>query len=273
MTASSNGGPEGLAATPRSKDGRGADRSSPAARQRLRAARVLIVGVGGLGAPAALHLAAAGVGTLGLIDGDAVDLSNLHRQVIYQTADVGRRKVTAAAQRLAALYPEVAVEIHDERLTADNLAGLFARFDFVIDGTDQIVSKYLVNDGAVLHGAAFSHAGVVGFQGQIMTVLPGRSACLRCVFPTPPPADEIPTCQESGVMGTLAGTIGVLQAAEALKFLLGAGGLLTDRLLTHDAFADRWRTIHLSRARDCPLCGDEPSIRRLETVRGEPERC
>lgn len=258
---------------PTTHDESPADDMPPVARARLRCGRILIVGAGGLGAPAALQLAAAGVGTVGLVDGDAVELSNLHRQVIYRTADLGRRKVAAAAQRLATLYPGIAIELHDECLTADNLAGLFARFDFVIDGTDHIASKYLVNDGAVLCGVPFSHAGVVGFQGQTMTVLPGRSACLRCLFPTPPPQGEIPTCQETGVIGALAGTMGVLQATEALKFLLGIGVLLTDRVLTHDALTGRWRTITLARAHHCPLCGDQPWIRSLEPVEGELARC
>jgi molybdopterin/thiamine biosynthesis adenylyltransferase len=248
--------------TPTTQAGWHASHRPPEARERLRRARVLIVGAGGLGAPAALHLAAAGVGTVGLIDGDVVDLSNLHRQVIYRTADVARRKVAAAAQRLAALYPHVAVETHDGRLTTDNLADLFGRFEFIVDGTDHIVSKYVINDGAVLQGIPFSHAGVVGFQGQTMTVLPGRSACLRCLFPTPPPAGEIPTCQETGVIGSLAGAFGVLQATEALKCLLGTGVLLTDRLLAYDALTGRWRTIHLSRDPHCQACGDQLRHRR-----------
>jgi len=237
---------------------------------RLRNGRVLVVGVGGLGVPAALQLAGAGVGTIGLVDGDEIALSNLHRQVIYRRDDLGRRKVVAAAQHLARLYPQVTVAVHDERLTAENLVRLFAGFDFVIDGTDHIASKYLVNDGAVLRRVPFSHAGVVGFQGQTMTVLPGRSACLRCLFPTPPPAGDIPTCQETGVIGALAGTMGILQAAEAIKYLLGTGDLLSDRLVTCDALAGRWRTVRLSRAAGCPLCGDSPSIRHL---RCEAEAC
>jgi molybdopterin/thiamine biosynthesis adenylyltransferase len=257
---------------PTGRGGAQARHGSSDVRERLRAGRVLIVGAGGLGAPAALQLAAAGVGTLGLIDGDSVDLSNLHRQVLYRTADLSRRKVAAAAERLAALFPQVTVEAHDTRVTADNLAGLFATFDFVIDGTDDSASKYLINDGAVLCGIPFSHAGAVGFQGQTMTVLPGRSACLRCLFPTPPPAGEMPTCQETGVVGSLAGTLGVLQAAEALKCLLGTGTLLADRLLTYDALTGRWRTIPLSRAPHCPLCGDRPHIRQLQTA-GEREAC
>jgi molybdopterin/thiamine biosynthesis adenylyltransferase len=144
-------------------------------------------------------------------------------------------------------------------------------FDFVIDGTDHTASKYLVNEGAVLCGIPFSHAGVIGFQGQAMTVLPGRSACLRCLFPTPPPEGEMLTCQEAGVVGAVAGTMGMVQAGEALKFLTGTGTLLTDRLLTYDALKGRWRTISLPRAHHCPLCGDQPRIRRLEPVQCGPE--
>lgn len=236
----------------------------PVERQ-LASRRVLIVGVGGLGAPAALRLAAAGVGTLGLIDSDAVELSNLHRQIIYRTIDIGRPKVAAAAARLQAVYPRVNVEPMAQRLTADNVATIFGAFDFVIDATDGIDSKYLVNDAAVLCGVPFSHAGVLAFQGQLLTVVPRHSACLRCVFPMPPAPDEMPTCQEAGILGSVAGTIGTLQATEALKFLLGVGPYLTDRLLTYDALAARWRTIVLARRSNCPLCGEHPTIRTPAT--------
>jgi len=230
------------------------------ARERLARGRVLIVGVGGLGAPAALQLAAAGIGTLGLVDSDTVDVSNLHRQIIYRTADLGRPKVMAAAAWLATSYPNVSVHCFAQRLTADNAGNLFGDFDFVVDATDGIASKYLVNDAAVLSRVPFSHAGVLAFHGQMMTVLPGRSACLRCLFPAPPKPDELPTCQEAGIIGSVAGTIGVLQATDALKYLLGVGELLTDRLLTYDAAAARWRTVTLRRRGDCPLCGDHPTI-------------
>ncbi len=229
---------------------------------------MLIVGVGGLGCPAALALAAAGVGALGLMDGDAVDLSNLHRQILYGTADLGRRKVTVAAERIAGLYPRVALQLFDQRLSADNLADVFRQFDFIIDGTDEVASKYLVNDGAVAHRVAFSHAGALGFHGQTMTVIPGRSACLRCLFPSPPPAGELPTCQEAGVVGGLAGSIGLLQAAEAVKCVLGVGTLLTDRLLVHDALSARWRTVPVSRRALCPACGDQPRVRCAEPADG-----
>lgn len=232
----------------------------------LRRGRVLVVGAGGLGCPAALSLAAAGVGVLGLIDCDAVDVSNLQRQILYRTEDVGRRKAHAAAERIAAWYPEVSVHAFDARLSADNLASVFRQFDFIIDGTDQIASKYLVNDGAVLLGIPFSHAGVVGFRGQTMTIMPARSACLRCLFPSPPSGTDVPTCQDAGVIGAVCGAIGAVQATEAIKHLLGADHLLTDRLLTYDALTARWRTIALARSHACPLCGDHPTIQRVEPV-------
>jgi adenylyltransferase/sulfurtransferase len=224
--------------------------------ERLRSSRVLIVGVGGLGAPAALHLAAAGVGTLGLIDGDMVELSNLPRQILYRTADVGRPKIAVAAERLAGLYPHLRVQPFDGRLTCENVNQVFTGFDFVIDGTDDIRSKYLVNDGAVRLGIPYSHAGVVGLQGQTLTVRPKRSACLRCLFPVPP-SDELPTCQTAGVLAPVAGTIAALQAMEAQKLLLGSGDLLTDRLLTYDAARIRWRSIRISRNPGCAACGAE----------------
>jgi molybdopterin/thiamine biosynthesis adenylyltransferase len=232
-----------------------------------------VVGVGGLGAPAALQLAAAGVGTLGLIDFDRVELSNLHRQIIYRTPDLGQAKVRAAAGRLAAVNPAVSLRCFDEALSTDNLFAIFRDFDFVIDATDRIGAKYLVNDGAVLCRIPFSHGGIVGFQGQTMTVLPGRSACFRCLFPTPPPIGEVATCQEAGVLGALGGSIGLVQAAEALKFASGIGSLLSDRLLTYDALGGRWRTVVLTRNRRCPVCGDSPTIRTLEPIADETEEC
>jgi molybdopterin-synthase adenylyltransferase len=233
--------------------------------------RVLVVGAGGLGCPAALSLAAAGVAALGLIDCDCVDASNLQRQILYRTADLGRCKAEVAAERIVACYPEVSVQFFAERLSADNLARVFRHFDFIIDGTDQIAAKYLVNDGAVLLGIPFSHAGILGFQGQTMTILPGRSACLRCVFPSPPPAG--PTCQDGGVIGAVCGTIGAIQAAEAIKYLFGLDHLLTDRLLTYDALSASWRTIAWFRSRTCPVCGDHPTIQRIQPIETTGDTC
>jgi len=213
-----------------------------------------------------LCLAAAGVGTLGLIDGDTVEPSNLHRQIVYRASDIGRLKVVAAAERVRTLNPEITVRSFERPLTAGNLPAIFPDFDFVIDGTDRIASKYLVNDGAVLHHVPFSHAGVLGFEGQTLTVVPGRSACVRCLFPEPPPAAEAVTCQEAGVIGPVVGSIGLVQAGEALKYLLGIGNLLTDRLLTYHGATGRWRVVPLSRNPRCRLCGDGATIHRLETV-------
>ena len=234
-----------------------ADGTTPtksASTERLRRSRVLIVGVGGLGAPAAIELAAVGVGTIGLIDGDVIEISNLQRQIIYRSGDIGRSKVESAARRLRKSNPNVSVEAFEERLTEGNVAKTFAGFDFIIDGTDGAESKFLVNDGAVTAGKPFSHAGVVGFQAQTFTILPRQTACLRCLFPTQPGDDEVPTCRTAGVLGALVGTLGVIQAAEAVKYLLGIGSLLTDRLLTCDAWRQRWRCIAISRNPHCPAC-------------------
>jgi molybdopterin-synthase adenylyltransferase len=224
------------------------------ARQRLADSRVLIVGVGALGCPAALHLAAAGIGTLVLIDPDRVELSNLHRQILHRTSGIGTRKVASAAARIGARFPEVRVETHATALSPDNLPRLFGAADFIVDATDGIGAKFLINDGAVRLRRPFSHAGVLGFLGQTMTVLPGRSACCRCLFPEPPPAGEIPSCQEAGVVGGIGGLIGALQAAEAIKYLTGDGDLLTDRLLTYDGLSGRWRHVQLTRNPRCPVC-------------------
>jgi len=203
---------------------------------------------------------------VGLVDGDTVDISNLHRQIIFRTEDVGLPKATTAAARLRSRYPQMSVRAFDERLSVANLPDLFRDFDFVIDGTDETGSKYLVNDGAVLQGVPFSHAGIGRFRGQTMTVLPRRSACLRCLFPVPPADAEIPTCQEAGIIGALAGTMGVLQAAEALRYLRGGERGLGDRLLTYDGLHGSFRSVAVARNRDCPICGERPTLRELVAV-------
>jgi adenylyltransferase/sulfurtransferase len=236
---------------------------------RVRNGKVLVVGVGGLGCPAALTLAQAGVGTIGLIDPDVVDLSNLQRQILHATPDIGRPKVDSAREKLLRINPTLAVVTYHQRLSADNLRSIFRGYDFVIDGTDGVATKFLVNDGAVLLGKPFSYAGIVQFHGQVLTVWPGRSTCLRCLFPEIPSADDVPTCQESGIIGSLAGSIGILQATEALKYLTGEGELLTDRLLTYDALTLRWREVRVRRSRHCPLCGDSPTITAFDAVSRE----
>jgi len=230
---------------------------------RLLAGRVLLVGLGGLGSPAALYLAAAGVGTLGLMDPDDVDLSNLQRQVIHATVDLGVPKVESAAAKLRALNPDVNVRTYRERLTAANAPAILADYDFILDGTDTLASKFLVADACHFAAKPYSHGGIARFRGQTMTVLPGRTACYRCVFSAPPPADAVPSCAQAGVLGVVPGVLGTLQAAEALKFLLGQGRLLTDTLLTYDALEARFREVAVRRNPECPLCGKEPSITGL----------
>jgi len=230
------------------------DRTQGRAARRLADGRVLIVGVVALGCPVAIQLADAGVGTLVLVDPDRVELSNLHRQILYTTSDVGTPKVLSAAAALRRRAPGLRLETHAEALTARNAAELFPAADFIIDATDGVAAKFLINDAAVRWRRPFSHAGILGFLGQTMTVLPGRSTCYRCLFPEPPPPDEIPSCQEAGVVGPIAGLIGSLQAAEAIKFLTGDGELASDRLITYDALTDRWRRVRLARNPRCPIC-------------------
>jgi molybdopterin-synthase adenylyltransferase len=238
----------------------------------VRNGKVLVVGVGGLGCPAALALAQAGVGTIGLVDPDVVELSNLQRQILHATPDIGRPKVLSAREKLLRVNPALSVVPYQERLDSENLSELFQDYDFIIDGTDGIATKFLINDGAVLMRKPFSYAGAVQFQGQTMTVLPRKTTCLRCWFPVPPAEDEVPTCQQSGVLGSLVGSIGVIQATEAVKYLSGEGELLTDRLLTCEALTLRWREIRARRSRHCPLCGEAPVITNLQQAAQRQER-
>ena len=231
--------------------------------EKLLDSKVLIVGAGGLGSPAALYLGAAGVGTIGLIDADAVDLTNLQRQVIHHTADVGVDKVKSAANKIRAINPDVTVKTYKAWAMADNIAEIVREYDFVIDGTDNFPAKFLVNDACWFEKKAFSHAGILRFDGQLITVLPGESTCYRCVFNSPPPANAVPSCSQAGVLGVLAGVIGSLQATEAIKYLLGLGELLTDTLLTYNALTMEFRKINLKRNPNCPICGEKPTITEL----------
>lgn len=224
--------------------------------------RVLVIGTGGLGSPVALYLAAAGVGAIGLADGDRVELSNLQRQIAHQTGDLFRLKVESASDSVAAANPDVRVETYPYRVTADNIRAIIDEYDFIVEGTDNFPAKFLVNDACVFAAKPFSIAGILRFEGNAMTHVPG-SACYRCVFPAAPPAGVIPSCAEAGVLGAVAGMIGTVQATETLKFLLGLGDLLTNRLLTMNALRMEWRTVPVSRDRDCPVCGDSPTIVEL----------
>ena len=231
--------------------------------RKLLSGRVLIIGAGGLGSPIALYLAAAGVGTIGIADADEVDLSNLQRQVIHFTADVGKAKVLSAKEKMLAINPDLNVVTYQTWVTADNIAQMIADYDFIIDGTDNFAAKFLINDACVLGGKPYSHGGILQFDGQTMTVVPGQSACYRCIFPEPPPKEAIPTCSQAGVIGVLPGVLGTLQATEAIKYLLGAGDLLASRLLTYSALRMRFREIPVKKNPKCPICGENPSITEL----------
>jgi molybdopterin/thiamine biosynthesis adenylyltransferase len=227
-----------------------------AGQEKLRAGKVLIIGAGGLGSPAAMYLAAVGVGRIGIADSDRVELSNLQRQVIHRTADLGREKVASAAEKMAAINPLVVVDVHNMRVDSGNIAGLVRGYDFVIDATDNFDSKFLINDGCVAGGKAFCHAGVIRFIGQMMTVLPGKSACYRCVFGGPPAAGAVQTPAQLGIFGVVPGVIGTLEAMEAAKYLLGTGGLLVDTLLTYDAIKTEFRKVKVKQNPKCPVCGE-----------------
>lgn len=236
--------------------------------QRIRASRILLIGAGGLGAPAALYLAAAGVGTIGLIDDDDVDVSNLQRQVIHATAAVGRPKVDSAAEAIRALNPDVEVVAHRTRLTADNARDLLGGWDVVIDGTDNFPTRYLVNDAAVMLGLPLVHGAVLGFNGQVGVFDARRGPCYRCLHPAPPPAGSVPSCAEAGVLGVLPGIIGTMQAAEALKLVIGGGQPLLGRLAMLDAWGAHLREIPVAKNPACPVCGEDPSITTLVTEAG-----
>jgi molybdopterin-synthase adenylyltransferase len=239
--------------------------------KKIAKAKILIVGAGGLGSPAAFYLAAAGIGTIGLIDSDAVDLSNLQRQIIHYTPDVGRSKVLSAKEKIQALNPDVAVVMHEERFVASNALKLVSGYDVVIDGVDNFPAKFLINDACVFADKPLVHGGILRFDGRVTTILPKKSACYRCVFKQPPPAGLVASCQEAGVIGALAGVIGTLQATEALKIVLGIGRLLTDRLLDYDAKKAAFREIKTKRNPHCPLCGEHPTITKL--IDYEQEAC
>lgn len=233
--------------------------------RRLLDSRVLVIGAGGLGSPAILYLAAVGVGTLGIIDSDVVDPSNLQRQIIHGTPDIGRPKTESAREKVERLNPEVKVVTCPQRLTANNISGIIADYDFVIDCTDNLVTKFLINDACVLGVKPFSYGGALALHGQALTYTPGH-ACLRCALDVPVPLGTAPTSREMGILGATAGVLGSILAAEAIKYVTGAGRLLTDTLLEFDLLESLFRTTRVKRDPQCPLCSKHPTIHTLVAI-------
>ena len=231
--------------------------------RKLLASKVLLIGAGGLGSPAGLYLAAAGVGTLGLVDFDVVDLSNLHRQILHHTDDVGRAKTESAAETIRALNPDVRVILHQEQLTSENGLEMFSQYDVIVDGSDNFPTKYLANDACVLLGKPLVLGAVFQFDGQVSVFLPGEGPCYRCLFPTPPPPGAVPSCQEAGVFGAVPGVIGCIQATETIKLLLGLGKTLAGRFLVFDALSIKFLEVQMKRNPRCPVCGENPTVTEL----------
>jgi molybdopterin/thiamine biosynthesis adenylyltransferase/rhodanese-related sulfurtransferase len=231
-----------------------------AGQEKLKAARVLVIGAGGLGSPSILYLAAAGVGTLGIVDFDKVDVSNLQRQVLFDAASVGEPKAEAAAKRLRALNPDLDVIAHQVELRAHNVLDIFKDYDLILDGTDRFATRYLVNDACVILGKPLVSAAIHRFEGQALTYAPNRGPCYRCLFPEPPTDGLVPNCAEAGVLGVLPGVLGTIQATEAIKLITGIGEPLIGRLLTYDAMEMRFGEFKLERRQDCAVCGAHPTI-------------
>ncbi len=231
--------------------------------KRLKAASVLLIGAGGLGSPLGLYLGAAGIGRIGIIDFDVVDFSNLQRQVLHGTSDVGRPKLHSARDRLNAINPEVRIDLYEERLSSQNALRIFEPYDIIIDGTDNFPTRYLVNDACVLLKKANVYGSIFRFDGQASVFYPPYGPCYRCLYPEPPPPGEVPSCAEGGVLGILPGVIGVIQATEAVKLILGKGEPLVGRLLHYDALGMKFREFKVRRDAKCPMCGDQPTIKGL----------
>ncbi|MGO9513185.1 MAG: molybdopterin-synthase adenylyltransferase MoeB [Steroidobacteraceae bacterium] len=235
------------------------DEIGVAGQEKLKSARVLVIGAGGLGSPAALYLAASGVGTLGIVDCDRVDASNLHRQVLFDTSGIARLKADAARERLESLNPQITVVAHAVELRAANVRAVLGGYDFILDGTDRLSTRYLVNDACVILAKPLVAAAIHRFEGQAMTYVPGRGPCYRCLFPEAPDG-VVPNCAQAGVLGVLPGVLGTIQATEAIKLILGVGEPLIGRLLTYDALEMRFHEFTFERRHDCAVCGDRPTI-------------
>ena len=231
--------------------------------QKMLEARVLLLGAGGLGSPAAYYLAAAGIGNLGIVDFDQVDLSNLQRQIIHSTERIGMLKTESAKKTIQALNPDVNVTLYNEKMDSSNIMRLIKDYDFVVDGSDNFPTRYLVNDACVMKNKTLIHGSIYRFEGQVTVFKPGDGPCYRCLYPEPPPPGMVPNCQEGGVLGVLAGVIGNLQVVEVLKLILGIGKPLVGKLLIYDALNTEFRSLRLRRDPNCPICGEKPTIKEL----------
>jgi adenylyltransferase/sulfurtransferase len=226
-------------------------------------AKVLLLGAGGLGSPAAYYLAAAGIGNLGIVDFDRVDLSNLQRQIIHSTERIGMLKTESAKKTIQALNPDVNVTLYNEKMDSSNIMSLIKDYDYVVDGSDNFPTRYLVNDACVMKNKTLIHGSIYRFEGQVTVFKPSDGPCYRCLYPEPPPPGMVPNCQEGGVLGVLAGVIGNLQVVEVLKLILGIGKPLVGKLLIYDALNTEFRSLRLRRDANCPICGEKPTIKEL----------
>ncbi len=231
--------------------------------KKLLASKVLIIGTGGLGSPSALYLAAAGIGKIGLVDFDDVEISNLQRQILHSTKDIGKPKVNSGKEKLNALNPDVEIVTYKTKLTSQNILDVIKDYDIVLDGSDNFPTRYLVNDACVISSKPLVHGGIFRFDGQAITIIPHKGPCYRCLFPEPPPPGLVPSCQEAGILGAVAGIIGVVQAVEALKYLLDIGDLLVGKLLIFNALQSSFRTVKVPKDKKCPICGEHPTITKL----------
>lgn len=238
--------------------------------KKLLASSALVIGAGGLGSPAAQYLTAAGVGRLGLVDMDVVDLSNLQRQVLHHTPDVGVPKIESASRKLRAMNPDVEIVAHETRLMSHNALDIIKDYDVILDGTDNFPARFLINDACVMLKKTLVHAGIFRFDGQILVIKPGEGPCYRCLFPEPPPEGMVPSCQEAGILGAVAGVVGVLQAAEAIKILAGIGTPLVGKLLIYDALNADFRKVKIPKDPECAVCGANPTITELTDLELAP---
>lgn len=231
--------------------------------ERLLKSKVLIVGTGGLGSPISAYLAGAGVGTLGIVDSDSVEISNIHRQVLYTSDEIGKKKALVAKKRLNKINPDINIISYPVRLTSENIMGIIKDYEIIVDGSDNFPTRYLVNDACILTKKTLVFGAFFRYEGQAMVIKPGEGPCLRCLFPTPPPPGLVPSCQEAGVLGALAGIIGLIQAAEVLKIILNIGEPLIGKLLIFDSLKMDLIKLNTKRNKDCPLCGENPTIKEL----------